>query len=45
MDFQMYFLHVSLDDLKNNFREQIWVPALRRRIGVSVDVFGTYDVV
>ena len=45
LNFQTYFSHVALRDLKNNFREQIWVPAPRRRIGVSVEVFGTYDVV
>ena len=30
---------------KNKFREQILVPAPRRRIGVSADIFGNYDTV
>ena len=30
---------------KKKFQEQIWVPAPQHRIGVSADVFVTYDVV
>ena len=34
IDFQTYFSHVALRDLKKKNREQIWAPAPRRRIGV-----------
>ena len=45
VDFQTSFLHVALPEfLKKCFRERILVPAPRRRIGVSADIFGIYDV-
>ena len=47
VNFQMYFWHVALRDVKKkkNFVSKFWPQHRGTELGVSADIFGNYDVV